>query len=181
MAIYSGFPLNGTWDWDFDGFTVDDSSVEIAMWKDYGSITVIDGYVNLNTSAVTTGGPITISAATLTFWNNSVFNGGGLVTYIYMWDGSGYNVQAYERTSGPGANRYVTTALTTSAQLACINASAGTITSLKFYVSESTSEANPNTWGIQSYDGSSTGCTRIGIRYDPAVATSTRRRPFIIC
>lgn len=177
MPIYSGFPLNGSKDWDAYGSTA--TSITIDYITDSVGVPTSNswGYVVLNTSAVTTGG--TITAATLTWWVQSYSRVGtdAISNSVYLWDGSGYNVQAYLATTALAA-RYITTALTSSAQLACINASGGVETALLFRVNTPVTNPGSNIWKINAYESGSTVCTRIGIRYNNP--TSSRRRIFFI-
>jgi hypothetical protein len=146
MPIYSGFPASGAKDWD------DASYVATALTM-YQTVETVDngggvvseqyGYASLNTSAVTTGG--TITAATLTFRNLSKETANSSVN-VYLWSGTSdaYSVHAYTRGAGSSlaAGNYITTALTSSAQLACINVSGGTETALLFRVLTTPDDVN---------------------------------------
>jgi len=181
VAIYSGFPANGGKDWD----DVSSTNPKLRIFSTVATSGIETSsawaYVILDTSA--TSGKI-ITAATITFWNVNNVWFTPASNNIYLWDGSGYNVHAYSRAGAVASNRYVTTALTTTAQLACINASGGVETSLRFNIypipnpagAELTSE-----WNINAYESGSTVCTRVGVRYNEPAAASSRRRPFIIC
>lgn len=173
MAIYSGFPSDGSK--DYDGYS--STNTYLMASANVDGVTKSYADVILNTSAVV--GKI-ITAATLTFWNQIVVNAGNLVTSIHLYNSLNgqFDIHAYSRTSGPANHRYVTTALTSSQQLSAINGSGGTETAVRFSVN--TPPSLDNKWMVNAYESGSTVCTRIGVRYDEP-PESYRRRPFIIC
>jgi len=173
MAIYSGFPSDGSK--DYDGYSTTNTYLMASANED--GVTKSYGEAILNTSEVV--GKI-ITAATLTFWNQTVVNAGSLVTTIHLYNQSTgqFDIHAYSRAAGPANHRYVTTALTSSAQLSAINGSGGTETAVRFSVN--TPPSLNNEWRVNAYESGSTVCTRIGVRYDEPIATAARRRPFII-
>ena len=180
MAIYSGFPSSGAKDWD-DASSTNPQIRMYSTTNDLGGL-VGDarGYAVLDTAAVVGK---TITAATLTFWNYTSTWFTPSVFSIYLWDGSGYNVHAYSRPLAVGAHRYITTALTLTSQMACINASGGSETSIRFSVSQPDTVGVTTTseWLVNAYESGATVCTRIGIRYnEPAPSVNNRRRIIVI-
>jgi hypothetical protein len=177
MPIYSGYPESGYKDWDDSSST----QISITAWTttdvDTNPTATQGAYVCLNTSAVTTGG--TITAATLDWYS---LNDSRLCWIsMYLWDGVGYNVLVWDKV-GRTANAYATTALTTSAQLACINASGGNQTAFNISIAPTVANTTKSVV-LRAFENAAgmTGATRIGIRYnDPVVASSQRRRIFNI-
>jgi hypothetical protein len=181
MPIYSGFPSAGYKDWDDTSAT--NAQLTMTYQTDAGGTptTVSNGYAIMETSGPTATGA-TITAVTLT-WYHSGYTRIGTDTIsnsVYLWDGSGYNVHAYTTAAAPASPRYITTALTSAAQLACISVSGGTSTAVKFTVRQPVTNPGNNTWTVNAYESGSTLCTRIGIRYNNAVASSSKRRIFFI-
>lgn len=182
MPIYSGFPSSGAKDWDDASST--SSALTMFQTVNADGEFLVDqyGYANLNTSAVTTGG--TITAATLTFRNLSKETASSQVS-VHLWSPSNlYNVHAYTRAAGLAItpNNYVTTALTSAAQLACINASGGAETALEFSVLTTANGLTDvtTTWKVYAYEFDVSASTRVGIRYNEPSGVNNRRRIMII-
>jgi len=185
MPIYSGYVTSSGKDWDSYGSIATALTASVTLDTSSAVIDISDAYVVLDTAGMNG----TATAATLTFYALTYTRtnpSSPISNIIKLWDGSGFNVVAYSSATFTG-NRFINAALTTPAQLACINASGGTQTAMKFSVGvplpleiiDSTNE-----WKVRSYDASqgSTGATRMVISYNEAVASggNPRRRIMII-
>jgi hypothetical protein len=172
MPIYSGYPATGAK--DYDDYSV--TNAILSATTDGTSTVTSSIYAILNTSAVTTGG--TITAATIDWWITNDCR--AVQVEVDGWNGSSW-VVLRTPANGSAANRYMTTAITASSQLACINAyNGGSETYLKLTVA-----GVSKFMGVRAYESGTTGqlgAIRIGVRYNDPVASgvNNRRRIMII-
>lgn len=184
MAIYSGYPASGSKDWDGLSST---ATTIVAKWTlDADGVTTVNYYANasLDTAAVT---GMTVTAVTFGFRSVSYTRTGtdAVDVNVYLWNGTGYSVHAYRQTAASSlAGRNITTGLTSAAQLACINASGGTQTAVRFEVSTPITLPGSNTWTIRAYEDAvgQTGATRVVVSYTipPPPSGDSRRRIILI-
>lgn len=182
MSIYSGYPASGGMDWDSVSSTATTISAKWELDADGITVSSYPAIAIIDTAAVS---GMVITAVTLGFRSELYTRTGtdAVDVNVYLWNGTGYGVHAYRQTTASSlAGRNITTGLTSAAQLACINASGGTQTAVRFEVSTPITLPGVNLWSIRSYEGSvgQTGATRVVVSYSAATAAVDNRRRFIM-
>lgn len=174
MSIYSGYVASSDKDWDeTNGST--DLALTFTRTNDAIGDPLNDKYAY---AVLDTGFLVgsTITAATF-YWKHSTPDSSKPML-VSLWNGTSFTTQLYVGLGG-AAGAWKSTGTTLPAHLNCINASAGTQTTMVF-VSTISSPSVTRTLKAVSYDTAQLQAPYVVVSYIPAETSSARRRIFII-
>lgn len=176
--IYTGYVSASAKDWD-DLNGSSNVNLSFRRTNDGGGAPTVDlrATALLNTSAITSGGPIVITAATF-YWRHASADAAKPMT-LSIWNSGTSQYDVMYAGNGGASGATMSTTQTASTILNSINSSGGIETNI-YFTCTLNSASLTRTLTVTSYDNALTytAAPRVEISYN--LAASARRRIFII-